>query len=844
MTNLADKLATMPEEKRLYLLQTLPSHLAGAAQTNRLEQTLANFQFMQAKINALGTAALIADYEYLNSPPFELIRSALQLAEHIVSVSPGQLAGQLTGRLLGSTDETHRRLLHNITSDQPWLRPLTQSLDAPGRALLRTISVGAQAQVALTPDGTGLIALEGYRLNLIDWQTGQTLKQIDLPQKKEMVFNKPFTRVGADPTPAQRRLKQWKAIQRQQPWIRAVKSYLFRLTDQPGPGGLSMTQQRPFNVQPTHPMFTPDGAKLVLLFSNGTLAVYDTATWQQVTTLRYTGQAGFSKELSASAAFVAGSRQLLILSYQGVWYAGQTPDPDDHTLTLWDIDAGTQLADLTATARPEMTRLALSPDGQRLAVAYGRKQQFTIDVIDLTTQHVVNKLAGHEHEIYALSFTPDGEQLISAAMKGEIAVWGVNSEAVHRFQAHDGTIRALAIHSSGNPLAIGTSEGTIHLYDPRTNEQKATLLGHTASIKHLTFTPEGDRLLSLSQDGTVKVWQVGSQTQSAAVLGAPVMALAFIPGDTHLLAATEDGLLTLWDCATGEQTHRFFDMHLADRKDMRGKKWTTVIRTNHARNVVVTATSTGSLTVWSLPALVPLGTLSTEANRPVQDIVFLAGGQQMAVIQPNLLTLIDLEHLQQVGSITLNQGGFPMFQMTAGRMEKYGCTALAATHDEQYLVMAVESVLVVLRLPDLTEVTRLVGHTNTVVSMIGLPGTTDILTAPGGRTTQGSPETAGPTRFDTDISVWNVRSQTRNNRLTGHTQWLTQLVLAADGSRFVSSARDGTVRVWDARSRRPLATFTDEGPLYACAISSDGRRIAAGGDSRRLHILDVVDNGD
>ena len=114
MSSLSKRLAQMPPDQRRSTLQDLPTHLARALQAEKLHHLLTNFNFMEAKVSALGVQPLIEDYGLvlnpdsltskegvkLNVDSLRLIQGALQLSAHILDQDKTQLAGQLLGRLL------------------------------------------------------------------------------------------------------------------------------------------------------------------------------------------------------------------------------------------------------------------------------------------------------------------------------------------------------------------------------------------------------------------------------------------------------------------------------------------------------------------------------------------------------------------------------------------------------------------------------------------------------------------------------------------------------------------------------------------------------------------------
>ena len=57
--------------------------------------------------------------------------------------------------------------------------------------------------------------------------------------------------------------------------------------------------------------------------------------------------------------------------------------------------------------------------------------------------------------------------------------------------------------------------------------------------------------------------------------------------------------------------------------------------------------------------------------------------------------------------------------------------------------------------------------------------------------------------------------------------------------RLVTASSNGTIAVWDLRTRRRVRTLTVGAPVLALAVSSDGRLVAAGAGNRRLSVWGV-----
>jgi WD40 repeat protein len=173
----------------------LPAYLAAAGDGSKLYRLLTDFDFIEAKLDALGVDPLLSDFDLatknsnrsLSEKPtktLQLIHKALDLSAHVLQEDKTQLVGQLLGRLLDSpeiplinkgeqsqlspplSDEKRagngdiEKLLEaaKLSKTTPWLRPLTPSLTPASTPLLRTLTghKGHVWGVAVTPDGNTL----------------------------------------------------------------------------------------------------------------------------------------------------------------------------------------------------------------------------------------------------------------------------------------------------------------------------------------------------------------------------------------------------------------------------------------------------------------------------------------------------------------------------------------------------------------------------------------------------------------------------------------------------------------------------------------------------------------
>jgi hypothetical protein len=89
------------------------------------------------------------------------------------------------------------------------------------------------------------------------------------------------------------------------------------------------------------------------------------------------------------------------------------------------------------------------------------------------------------------------------------------------------------------------------------------------------------------------------------------------------------------------------------------------------------------------------------------------------------------------------------------------------------------------------------------------------------------------------ILLWDLLLG-KNRAIGSHEQWITALSLANNG-RLVSAAGDGKLKIWDLETPRANRVLQQNlGPLFAAAISANGRYAIAGGQEDKLRIYDAL----
>ena len=189
-------------------------------------------------------------------------------------------------------------------------------------------------------------------------------------------------------------------------------------------------------------------------------------------------------------------------------------------------------------------RLAYSPDSQWLAVAGQR-----LSLLSADTKTLSKSFSQPLENVTTVLFAPDGNMLITGQQDGTIWRWSMSETAPQRQRMGDGTaVRSASFSPQGAYLAVGDDRGAIQLWKVADWSSAGRCLGHVGPVTGLAFI-DSRRLISAGYDGTVRVWDVLSQSETGQLLsgGKPVSALSLGGQGRVLAASSTDGAIDLWD---------------------------------------------------------------------------------------------------------------------------------------------------------------------------------------------------------------------------------------------------------------------------------------------------------
>ena len=177
--------------------------------------------------------------------------------------------------------------------------------------------------------------------------------------------------------------------------------------------------------------------------------------------------------------------------------------------------------------------------------------------------------------VRCVAVLPDGVHFVVGLGNSEVRLYHVDGTLVHTFKGHASFVNAVTVTPDGQHIISGgstdklvkvwsvASKSLVSTCGEEDNEDPS--IGHTDLVEAVTAMPDGQRFLSGSNDGEVRVWLLDGtlentfklHTTDVFLLSSAVKALVALPDNQHALSGSWEKTVKLFNVNDGAVMRTF-----------------------------------------------------------------------------------------------------------------------------------------------------------------------------------------------------------------------------------------------------------------------------------------------
>ncbi|RYP12752.1 hypothetical protein DL767_011135 [Monosporascus sp. MG133] len=129
------------------------------------------------------------------------------------------------------------------------------------------------------------------------------------------------------------------------------------------------------------------------------------------------------------------------------------------------------------------------------------------------------------------------------------------SPCLQTLEGHSGSVKSVAFSPDGSRIVSGSEDCTIKIWDAKSGKEVHTLKGYRFSVASVAFSPDGSRIVSGSEDRTIKIWDTKSGKEVRTLEGywSPVKSVAFSPDGSRIVSGLYNDTVKIWDAKSGKE---------------------------------------------------------------------------------------------------------------------------------------------------------------------------------------------------------------------------------------------------------------------------------------------------
>lgn len=207
----------------------------------------------------------------------------------------------------------------------------------------------------------------------------------------------------------------------------------------------------------------------------------------------------------------------------------------DRTIRIWETKSGKELSKFVVEKVHQVEAIAFSSDGRKALSAHAAR---VVSLWDVESGKRLQQFENGRGVVWRLAFSPDGKQALSGGgyhnnpKDGKVTyhdttarLWDLDAgKLIRKFEGHETNVLALAFSPDGSRVISGsggiyfprpmgaikevTTDNSIRIWDTASGKELRKLNGHSDIVFAIAVAPNGKSFASTSDDKTVRIWEM------------------------------------------------------------------------------------------------------------------------------------------------------------------------------------------------------------------------------------------------------------------------------------------------------------------------------------------------
>ncbi|KAM3940209.1 telomerase protein component 1 [Leptodactylus fuscus] len=425
----------------------------------------------------------------------------------------------------------------------------------------------------------------------------------------------------------------------------------------------------------------------------------------------------------------------------------------------------------------------------------------TLEIWNITDGCRIHRIEAHRRQVTGCCVSDDRRQILTCSLDSDIKLWETSRCSLIGSSSFSSPLNCATFHPSRHVVSVGSWDGKVSVVELGNWKRSAVLCG-SSSVRTVSFSLDGNLVVSGSLDGWVSLWSWEAQILLSRFRAHSGYTLTsnFLQHGERLLTGGEDGKVQVSSGGLG-RLHARSCVNTALSPALS-------IALSPDRQLFAVGYHSDSVYIYK----VDNGELVSQCpleNVAVDSLVWLSDNTLVTGSSDSLIRVWTVSPGQSSCQLTLR-----------GHQRPIQALALSL----QFLASASEDVSICLwsvnnlmeAAPTVSPVFILRGHTAAVTTCAFSPGGN--LLATGGK--------------DRSLLCWDISVSPpvlKHTLLSCHKDWVT-CCSWTDDSMLISASGDGSVCLWDIQNEKQILTFAGHQSAVSSTLCMGERVITTGRD--------------